>query len=257
MVVAAIKEDKLKEQQKQRKLNRAMRTIQGNADADAQLGAISAWASRAAAELKAAYDRLMTKYQRAMLCGRKYEWTTCRCVDFGAKIESTVKDIPTEDQADAALDMVVAAIKEDKLKEQQKQRKLNRAMRTIQGNADADAQLGAISAWASRAAAELKAAYDRLMTKYQRAMLCGVKYEWPRSRCVSFGARIESELQAKGINDPQKQAAAALEMVIAQIKQDKASAISNLKSELEPATTSKSNQSSSRKQSKQRAPLRL
>ena len=87
--------------------------------------------------------------------------------------------------------------------------------------------------------------------------LCGVKYEWPRSRCVSFGARIESELQAKGINDPQKQAAAALEMVIAQIKQDKASAISNLKSELEPATTSKSNQSSSRKQSKQRAPLRL
>ena len=86
--------------------------------------------------------------------------------------------------------------------------------------------------WGTTAAAELEGEYDRLLSKYQRAVLCGRKYEWNRARCVKELGHVEAELSTKGVADDQ-QAAAAVDMVVASIKAEKAAAIKALKNEMQ------------------------
>ena len=51
-------------------------------------------------------------------------------------------------------------------------------------------------------------------------MLCGQKYNWDIARCVSFGARIEQQVQLSGVDGAAAEKL-GLEMVMKEIHADK------------------------------------
>jgi len=62
-------------------------------------------------------------------------------------------------------------------------------------------------------------------------MLTAVKYKWNRSKCCAMGAQLEADLAAKGVA-PKDAPAAAVDIVVAQIKSEKAAAIKAIKEDL-------------------------
>jgi hypothetical protein len=61
--------------------------------------------------------------------------------------------------------------------------------------------------------------FDKLYRMFPRAMLCAQKYGWSLSKCVSFGAKIRAEIATDSSLTFEEQAALALKMVSATLKE--------------------------------------
>lgn len=222
-IVAAIKAEKKLEQRRARGLHRVVALVTREERKTSLQGPVVAWSDASSGEVGAAYDRLYSKYTRAMLCARNYEWSRLKCVDAGQKIDAEIsqKGIVSEDeQAAVAIDLVVAAIKAEKLLEKQRAWAMGRFVRVFTKQHDRGSMGEAVRGWAVRAGGEVQAEYKQYYDKYTRAMLCGRKYQWSQAKCIKAAAALEAENTRNGVVGGKEEAAAAIEYVTALIKEE-------------------------------------
>ena len=101
---------------------------------ESRVATANAAREKAEADEAAAYNSLYTKYPRALLCGKKYGWTAAKCIEFGGLIEADAADkgyTDAAEQADAALQFVISAIKEEAKLEMFMERKRDWGVRTM------------------------------------------------------------------------------------------------------------------------------
>merc|ERR1740117_2799979 len=157
-----------------------------------------------------------------MLCAKKYQWPASKCVAVGKQIEQQIKadKTPAEDQAAVAIDAVVKGIQAQKLLDHNKNRAMKKVGMMLRGNAEEALKIELYARWSSTAASELGAAYDRYLRKYQQAMLCAKKYQWPASKCVAVGKQIEQQIKADK-TPAEDRAAVAIDVVVKAIQAQK------------------------------------
>ena len=117
-----------------------------------QIAAFISWTLKVAECLQAEYDALYNShYLRAMLVARKYEWSTRRCVEAGKRFKADFVENGIEGadaQAKAAIDIVAAAIKLEKINEQKKNWATSRFVAIIGGRQHGSSQkLAAVESW--------------------------------------------------------------------------------------------------------------
>ena len=152
----------------------------------------------------------------------RYNWDTARCASVGRQIEAELieKCIPDEDHESFAIDAIVKGIQAQKLLDHNKNRAMKKVGMMLRGNAEEALKIELYARWSSTAASELEATYDRYLRKYQQAMLCAKKYQWPASKCVAVGKQIEQQIEADK-TPPEDQAAVAIDVVVKGIQAQK------------------------------------
>ena len=212
MVVEVIKSEKLMLQKQYRALNFFMQCMLGEADKGAQVEALQMWSAKCPAM---EYSRLYGKFQRAFLTARKYGWDTAKCIQHGKQIEITMTsgDVEPELQADVASSMVAAVIKSEKLMLQKQYRALNFFMQCMLGEADKGAQIEALQMWSKNCEAAFGPEYQRLFSKFQRAMSLVAQQKWSRKRCIAAGIEIEKEFRIERVLSSKQPDEAAKRMI--------------------------------------------
>jgi len=171
---------------------------------------------------EATYEALFDVYPRAMLCAKKYGWEEEKVVRVFVKIneDQVAKGIsdPTA-RASGALDVVVAQLKQEQLSSKQRQWGLNKIVWVLSKKDNKGGKLSSFANWASQAVSSTKAEYSKMYLKFGRAMLCGRRFNWPLSKCISVGKSIEEDLKKRKIL-PEQQEQAALDMIMAKIRQE-------------------------------------
>jgi len=174
---------------------------------------------------EAEFQRLMKlpEFRQAMATGKKYDWPKDKLMRKALEMETELAgkgDMSDEDKASAAVEMVVAQIRADRLQGHVRGRAMKHIGNIMFGQADEARKVECFTNWSTRAQAEIEAEYQRLLRKFQQAMLCGRKYDWDRIKCIQVGLAIEAQFVAKGV--PKKdQPKAATDAVVAKIKQEK------------------------------------
>merc|ERR1712086_1027986 len=202
-------------QKQYRALNFFMQCMLGEADKGAQIEALQMWSAKCPALIEAEYSRLYSKFQRAFLTARKYGWDTAKCIQHGKQIEisMTSDDVDPELQADVALSMVVEVIKGEKLILQKQYRALNFFMQCMLGEADKGAQIEALQMWSKKCEAAFGPEYQRLFSKFQRAMSLVAQQKWSRKRCIAAGIEIEKEFRIERVLSSKQPDEAAKRMI--------------------------------------------
>ena len=170
----------LQAKQKAHAMNKIVRCMKGQQDAASMGEALQHWSKHAASGLDEAYAKLYKKFQRAMLCARKYEWDTAKCVLKGREIEAAVASQAgtPEEKADFALEIVVDTIRQEKSLQLRRVRAINKIVQVIMNEGDNACKVDAIQHWESQASAELDVVYKKLMVRFQRAMCFMRKQNW-------------------------------------------------------------------------------
>ena len=146
----------------------------------------------------AEYNRLLTKYPKAMDAGEEHGWPTHKCISVVAQIEeqNETNELDKADGVAAALCFVVDTIHDEQQLEQKKERMLKQIVHMAMNQESRSRQLELFGFWVSGSASETKQEYDRLYARFTKAMLCGKKYDWPRHKCISVVQKIEAEVNA-------------------------------------------------------------
>ena len=151
-VECLVQEFKLRDMQRFQSLNCVASLMTNNQGRAQQSSAFTLWTLRAAESLQAEYDALYNShYLRAMLVARKYEWSTRRCVEAGKQFKADFAENSIEGadaQAKAAIDIVAAAIKLEKINEQKKNWATGRFVAIIRGRQHGSSEkLAAVESW--------------------------------------------------------------------------------------------------------------
>ena len=102
------------------------------------------------------FERFNAKFQSAVACARKYEWSVSKCIAEFATIETYLKQHPPDNAADiatVAAEMVVHKIKAEKLLKRRQARMLNKVIQCTRNESGSVACLDAIDTWATRSKA--------------------------------------------------------------------------------------------------------
>lgn len=133
------------------------------------------------------FGRLLEKYQKSILTGRKYGWTEAKCVQVGTHIESAVQAMSDREAQCYATKHVVAAIKAEQIEAHRRNTGL------------------------------LKVEFHRLYKKFPSAMAMAKQSGWKLDKTVSVGKELEiliSDLYAsRGITPDHKEAADAIRCI--------------------------------------------
>lgn len=102
--------------------------------------------------MDADYKRLQRRFEHAVACGRKYGWDKPKVVDKLQQIEAKLERSGTaaEHRPAAALDLVVAMIKTEKLEARSQARALYKVIKTMQKDESGVALQESVTTWATR-----------------------------------------------------------------------------------------------------------
>ena len=117
-----IKAEKVQRKQRDWAMKKIVYCMKKNEASGQLIELFSNWVQNKEEANKFEYDRVYAKFTRAMLCGKKYGWSTHKCIVMGAKMEAETagKGLDEKAEADAALGVVMAEIKAAKIREKQR-----------------------------------------------------------------------------------------------------------------------------------------
>ena len=158
--------------------------------------------------IEAEYQRLKTKFRRAMVCAASYKWSKARCVQQLVDVEAGLVTTPLAQQQDTAVRLVLAAVQAGWTAAEKKLKKVMLIVTQHQ------LQLEPLRVWSCGLEAARCAQFARLSSKFSVASKTAKKYGWDTRKCLKCLSDAEKVMLREAIPESEQQTTGVFWLIV-------------------------------------------